>query len=138
MYKKTMRVIANGEEIELYTIGHTAKLLKKSVETIRAWERQKVIPKPMYKNKQVRLYHPLEVEAMRKVIRKLGKYAKKEDVQKNMWAAIKEARQEIINGPKEDNQNGSNLPVPRAGEPDKVQQETEQTSPQDVPSTAEV
>lgn len=107
MYKSTMRVIANGEELELYTIGHTAKLLKKSVETIRAWERQKVIPKPMYKSKQVRLYHPIEVEAMRKVIRKLGKHAKKEDMQKHMWAAIKEARQEILNGPNKDHTDGN-------------------------------
>lgn len=98
MYKGTMRVFVNGQEIELYTIGYTAKILKKSVETIRAWERQKVIPKPMYMNKNVRLYHPKEVEAMRKVLRKLGKYARKDAVQKEMYPALREARQEILNG----------------------------------------
>ena len=115
MYKKTMKVFVNGQEVELYTIGYTAKLLKKSVETIRAWERQKIIPKPMYKNKNVRLYHPKEVEAMRKVLRKLGKYARKDVVQKEMYAALREARQEILNGtptvradtPQEDDPNGS-------------------------------
>lgn len=109
MYKATMRVFVHGQEMELYTIGHTAKLLKKSVETIRAWERQRVIPRPMFKSKTVRLYHPKEVEAMRKVIRKLGKYARKEDVQREMWSALKEVRLEILNATKsnEDNQNGA-------------------------------
>lgn len=91
-----MRVyVPNQGEIELYTIGYTAKTLKKSVETIRAWERQKVIPRPMYKNKNVRLYHPLEVEAMKKVLRKLGKNAKKADIQKAMWAALRDVRGQI-------------------------------------------
>lgn len=85
--------------MELYTIGHLAKTLKKSVETIRAWERQKIIPRPMYLNKNVRLYHELEVEAMKKVVKKLGKYAKKEDIQREMWRALKEARKEILSGP---------------------------------------
>lgn len=98
MYKGTMKVIVNDVEVELYTIGYTAKILRKSVETIRAWERQKIIPRPMYKNKNVRLYHPHEVEAMRKVLKKLGRYAKKELVQKEMWAALKVARQEILSG----------------------------------------
>lgn len=86
----------NDKEIELYTIGHTAKILKKSVETLRAWERQKVIPRPMYKSKSVRLYHPKEVEVMKKVLKKFGGYARKEQVQKEMWAALKEARAEIL------------------------------------------
>lgn len=108
MYKGSMRVIVNGQEVELYTIGHVAKILKKSVETVRAWERQKVIPRPMYKNKNVRLYHPIEVEAMRKVLKKLGRYARKEIVQREMWAALREARREIIDGQNnnKDNSNG--------------------------------
>lgn len=96
MYKPVMKVTINGAEIELYTIGETAKRLKRSVETIRAWERQKIIPKPMYKNKNVRLYHPLEVEAMKKVLRKLGKGAKKVDLQREMWTALAETRKEIL------------------------------------------
>lgn len=102
MYKQTMRVYVDGKELELYTIGYTAKILKKSVETIRAWERQQVIPRPMYKNKNVRLYHPLEVETMRKVLKKLGKYARKDKVQKEMWTALRETRQEILHGTKND------------------------------------
>lgn len=85
-----------NQEIELYTIGHTAKLLKKSVETLRAWERQKVIPPPLFKNKNVRLYHPKEVEVMRKVLRKCGNYAKKPLVQKEMWPALVSARKELL------------------------------------------
>lgn len=103
MYKQTMTVIVDNKEIELYTIGYTAKILKKSVETIRAWERQKVIPRPMYKNKNIRLYHPLEVEAMKKVLKKLGKYARKDKVQKEMWIALRDVRQEILNGPQDNN-----------------------------------
>lgn len=98
MYKGVMRVFVDGQELELYTIGHTAKILKKSVETLRAWERQKIIPTPMYKNKMVRLYHPREVEAMRKVLKKLGKYARKKTVQEEMYAALREVRREILEG----------------------------------------
>lgn len=97
MYKGTMRVFVYGQEMELYTIGQTAKMLKKSVETIRAWEREKVIPRPMFKNKMVRLYHPDEVEAMKKVLRKVGKYARKDRVRELMYPALREVRKELIN-----------------------------------------
>lgn len=118
MYKSTMKVHIKGQgDIELYTIGYTAKLLKKSVETLRAWERQRIIPRPMYykgssEKGGVRLYHPKEVETMRKVLRKLGKQPKKENIQREMWAALKETRLEIINGltetnGRQDNHDGS-------------------------------
>lgn len=97
MYKSKMKVIVNGREVELVTIGECARTLKKSVETIRAWERQKVIPQPMYKSKKIRLYHPKEVEAMKKVLRKVGKHARKDRIQKEMWTALKEVRKEILN-----------------------------------------
>lgn len=103
MYKESMKVFVEGQgEIELYTIGYLAKNLKKSVETIRAWERQRVIPRPMYERKGVRLYHTKEIETMKKVLRKLGKQPKKKDIQKAMWSALKETRLEIINKPKEE------------------------------------
>lgn len=121
-YKGVMKVVADGTEMELYTIGHTAKILRKSVETIRAWERQKIIPRPMYKSGKVRLYHPIEVEAMRKVLRKLGRYAKKDKVQKEMWAALKAARYEIRNGKA---QNEDNTDMHSTGVSDPVQQGTE-------------
>lgn len=101
MYKPVMKVIVHGREQELYTIGEVARRLKKSVETIRAWERQQIIPKPLYKSKNVRLYHPDEVDVMKKVIRKLGKYAKKQDVQKEMWTALAAVRKEILSGPEQ-------------------------------------
>lgn len=103
-----MRVFVDGKEMELYTIGHTAKILKKSVETIRSWERKKIIPKPMYKTKKVRLYHPLEIEAMRKAIRKAGKNPRMEDIQREMWKYIREARQEILHGPKQQDSEDGN------------------------------
>lgn len=90
-----MRVIVRGQEIEVYTIGETARLLKKSVETIRAWEREQIIPKPLYKKGKVRLYHPHEVDAMKKVLRKVGKHCRKETLQKEIWKAVKQARDEI-------------------------------------------
>lgn len=95
MYRAKMNVIVNGKRVELYTIGYVAKQLKKSVETLRAWERQKIMPKPMYKHKQVRLYHELEIKALKKAIRKAGKHARKEALQKEIWKEIKAARAEI-------------------------------------------
>lgn len=114
MYKSTMKVHVEGQgDIELYTIGFTAKALKKSVETLRAWERQRIIPRPMYykgnpKKGGVRLYHPKEVDTMKSVLRKLGKQPKKEVIQKAMWAALKETRLEILNGSTETNGRKNN------------------------------
>lgn len=99
MYKASVKVWVQGEETELYTIGHVAKLLKRSVETLRAWERDKTIPRPMYKWRNgVRLYHPLEVEVMKKVIKKQGKYAKKDALRTAMWAELAVVRKEILGG----------------------------------------
>lgn len=100
MYKAVMRVLVYGQEIELYTIGKVSKITGKSVETIRAWERQHIIPTPLFKSKKVRLYHPKEVEAMKKVLKKLGKRAKKQDIQEEMWAALKPIRKEILESTK--------------------------------------
>lgn len=95
MYKKSIRVFVQGREMELYTIGHAAKLLNRSVETLRAWERGKVIPRPMFKYKNnVRLYHPLEVEGMKKVLRK--RKITKEELTKQMWESLAEIRKEIL------------------------------------------
>lgn len=101
-YKPVMRVFVDGKEMELYTIGNVAKQLKRSVETLRAWERQKIIPRPMYKSGNVRLYHPKEVEVMKKVLKKLGRYARKERVQAEIWPALREVREEILHGTNED------------------------------------
>lgn len=92
-----MRVWVNGKEQELYTIGHVAKLLKRSVETLRAWERDQTIPKPMFKfRNNVRLYHPKEVEVMKGVLKKQGKYAYKDELRKAMWEKLATVRKEII------------------------------------------
>lgn len=127
MYKGINKVYVKGQgELELFTIGHTAKLLKRSVETIRAWERQKIIPRPMYlKGKNVRLYHPKEVEAMKKALRKLKKNAKKQEIQVVMWACIREARMEIINGQTQ-NENSTDVRSPRTS--NQVQSAEEQGS----------
>lgn len=95
MYKPVIRVIVNNRELELWTISTLARYLDRSVETIRYWERMKIIPPPMYKNKNVRLYHPKEAETMKKVVKKLGKYAKKEALQQEMWEALAACRREI-------------------------------------------
>lgn len=98
MYKDTIKVYVEGQELELYTIGKLAKLLKRSVETIRAWERSQTIPRPMYRYKNnVRLYHPLEVEVMRQVLRRLGKYAKRDELKAAMWHDLGAIRKEILN-----------------------------------------
>lgn len=100
MYKASVKVHVDGQgEIELYTIGHVAKLLKRSVETLRAWERDKTVPRPMYRYRNnVRLYHPREVEVMRLVLKKLGKYAKKEDLRTEMWKELATVRKDILGG----------------------------------------
>lgn len=104
MYKAIMTVVVNGKQLQLYTIGKVAEITGKSVETIRAWERQKVIPTPLFKSKAVRLYHPREAETMQAVLKKLGKGAKKAKIQEEMWTALKPIRKEILDGvkPKED------------------------------------
>lgn len=97
MYKATIKVWVNEQELELYTIGYVATLLKRSVETLRAWERGKVIPKPMYRYKNnVRLYHPREVEVMKSVLKKYGKYGNKAELQKVMWKQLAEVRKELL------------------------------------------
>lgn len=98
------RVAVDGKIVELYTVGYTAKLLNRSKETIRLWEKLKVIPRPMYKHKNVRLYHPIEVQYMKKALLKVNKQRKKEgritnaDIKREMYAHLKIARQEILNG----------------------------------------
>src|SRR4051794_31270813 len=92
-----MRVWINGKEEELYTIGQLSKMIKRSIETIRVWEREQIIPKAMYKRNNIRLYHPLEVEAMKKVVRKQGRRSDKDELRKAMWDAIQTARREILN-----------------------------------------
>ena len=95
MYKKSIKVIVQGHEMELYTIGHTAKLLNRSVETLRAWERNLIIPKPMFRYKHsVRLYHPKEVAAMKSVLRK--RKLKKEQLREQMWEILQITRKEIL------------------------------------------
>ena len=103
MYKETVKVYVDGQELELYTIGKLAQLLKRSVETVRAWERNQTIPRPMYRYKNnVRLYHPLEVEVMQAVLKRLGKYAKKDELKAAMWHDLSAVRKEILNsGPQQ-------------------------------------
>jgi DNA-binding transcriptional MerR regulator len=99
MYKETIKVYVDGQELELYTIGKLAQLLKRSVETVRAWERSQTIPRPMYRYKNnVRLYHPLEVQVMKQVLKKLGKYAKREELKEAMWYSLSAVRKEILSG----------------------------------------
>lgn len=95
MYKARMKVVVANKELELLTIGEVSKTLGKSVETLRAWEREKITPKPLFKTGKVRLYHPDEVKTMKKVLRKIGKRARKTVVQKEMWAAIVPVQKEI-------------------------------------------
>lgn len=100
MYKNSLVTYVNGYELELYTIGYTAKLLRISTETIRAWERSHIMPRPMFTYKNgVRLYHPKEVQAIAKVLRKKhfrGTYKKQEKLKQELWKALSEARQEIL------------------------------------------
>lgn len=97
MYKAVMRVIVQNKEFELYTIGKVSEVVGKSVETIRAWERQKVIPPPLFKSKRVRLYHPDEANTMKRVLKKLGKGAKKREIQEEMWKELSPVRKGILN-----------------------------------------
>lgn len=102
MYKDKVKVYVEGQELELYTIGYVAKLLKRSVETLRAWEREKVIPRPMYRGKNnVRLYHPDEVAVMKKVLRKSDRIRWAE-LKVQMWQELAVVRKEILNGSKKE------------------------------------
>lgn len=100
MYKSSMKVTVRGYELELYTISFVAQKLRISPETLRAWERSHIMPKAMFTYKNgVRLYHPLEVQAIAKVLRKKhfrGTYKKQEKLKHELWKALAEARQEIL------------------------------------------
>lgn len=97
MYNGRLRVWYKGYELELYTIGELAKAVKRSVETIRLWEKEKLIPKPMWKARnKVRLYHPKEVAAMQRVLKKQGKYAHKDELKEAIWAELVDVRKEIL------------------------------------------
>jgi len=58
------------------------------------------MPKAMFTYKNgVRLYHPKEVEAIAKVLRKKhfrGTYAKQEKLKLHLWAELGAARKEIL------------------------------------------
>lgn len=96
MYKAKMVVHVYGKEMELYTIGEVSKVIGKSVETVRAWEREKIIPRPLFRTGKVRLYHPDEAKTMKKVLKKLGRRPKKELIQKEMWKQLAPVRKEIL------------------------------------------
>lgn len=105
MYKAKMTVFVYNKEMELYTIGEVAKIIGKSVETVRAWEREKIIPKPLFKTGSVRLYHPEEAKTMKKVLKKLGKRPKKELIQQEMWKKLAPVRKEILEYAKQGESN---------------------------------
>lgn len=91
--------------MELITIGEVARALKRSVETIRAWERNGVIPRALFRGANgLRLYHPAEVECMKKILRKIGRYAKQDELKSIMWLEIIRTRKEFLNA-KEPDQN---------------------------------
>jgi hypothetical protein len=101
MYKETYKVIVDNREMELYTIGMAAKKLSVSVYTLRLWERKKIIPKAMFRKGNLRLYHPQEVEVIKRVMKKAakGKAGKLTDwpkLQEFMWPALREVRMEIL------------------------------------------
>ena len=100
MYKPRMKVVVNGFELELWTISAVATKLRISPETLRSWERMHIMPKAMFTYKNgVRLYHPLEVEAITKVLRKKhfrGTFKKQEKLKTELWKELGAARQQIL------------------------------------------
>ena len=100
MYRPKMIVNVQGYDLEMFTIRYVATQLRISPETIRSWERNGIMPKAMFTYKNgVRLYHPLEVEAIAKVLRKKhfrGTYAKQEKLKQHLWKELGLARKEIL------------------------------------------
>ena len=54
--------IIENTEVGLYQIGEIAKAIRKSVKTIRRWEKLGLLPKPVYKSKGRRLYTSKNLE----------------------------------------------------------------------------
>lgn len=46
---KPLKYMVAGEEREFFTIGHLAKALGYSVQSIRAWENQRLLPRSRYR-----------------------------------------------------------------------------------------
>ena len=100
IYKNKMVVSIQGYQVEVFTIGYAAKTLRISTETIRSWERMGIMPKAMFTYKNgVRLYHPLEIEAIAKVLRKKhfrGTFKKQEKLKQELWKELAAARKEVL------------------------------------------
>lgn len=74
---KTVTVSINGIEVELYTVGALAEALGCSIQAIRLWERQGVIPPSTVRSGKGengdRLYSKDEIEEIRKILEAQGR-----------------------------------------------------------------
>ena len=77
----------NGKDIGLYRIGEIAKAIKKSVKTLRRWEKLGLLPKPTYKSRGKRLYtkEQLETVLLWKKRHKIKQGIAIEEVEKISW-----------------------------------------------------
>lgn len=64
-----------GVEVRVFTIGEAAKAVNRSTQTIRQWEKDKLIPRPVFKGTSHRLYTEHQIKL-------LTEFA---DVVKNNW-----------------------------------------------------
>jgi DNA-binding transcriptional MerR regulator len=74
---KTVKVLINGIEVDLYTVGALAEALGCSIQAIRLWERQGIIPPSTVRSGKGengdRLYSKDEIEEIRKVLDAQGR-----------------------------------------------------------------
>ena len=64
----------NVSTVKLFTIGALARSIGRSVQAVRLWERQKLLPEPTMRNeKGDRLYTAEDVETVRQVMEAQGK-----------------------------------------------------------------
>jgi len=71
---KTVEVMVDGKTVTAFTIGALARSLGRSVQAIRLWERQGIIPEAPIRNVKGDRFYPLDsIEAIRKLLKKAGK-----------------------------------------------------------------
>lgn len=83
-----------GMPMEVYRIGQVAKMIGRTGQSIRKWEKDGLIPKPIVEAGQ-RYYTPRQVELMRELAAVLDRYHHSSRAEIN--AAIAAKRQEVFN-----------------------------------------
>ena len=95
---RTIRIVVYGRDEEMLMIGHVARALRRTVWTVKSWERQGLLPQatfilnPNRRSARRRLYPPAYVKALQEIRdqgylgQRLDRHQRKR-FQHEVWAA---------------------------------------------------